>query len=483
MICFKRNTNPDNPEDIEGIIYDLINTKEFQRLRRIKQLGAVDYVYPGATHTRFAHSIGVAWLTHNAVTSLLKEWDDEKIKQEFKDYNRKQVIIATTCAGLLHDIGHGPFGHTLDKKIYPKSHEEISAKIIKKRTTEVFRVFKKYENKFPSNFIEDVADLIYQEEKSKSFDMISLLPVKDLISSQLDCDRLDFLMRDTYYCGTPIRIDTDYIIRNMMIKDVPHVGHKKIIIKEKAITAIEHYLLSRSLHYKQVAFHKTCMASEALISRICDYLIEKKRGTSVVIKDVNDYLLGSVDDQKPDDEFDKFLEFDDYSFMNYIKEESDKNTELKYLLDNFKNRHLPKKHKTQKNDTLFEKTKEEIKKELEDLSKWSLPKDIQDLKLSIDSLLFSRKVDYKNIYEVNEKDNKKLQECIDEGIQEEPNSKIQNLMASAEKWIFYSGKDSKEKKEGIFNIIEKSEIAKIAIETDEQMYYFRDPSYKETING
>lgn len=474
MICFKRNSNPDEPEDIEGIIYDLINTKEFQRLRRIKQLGAVDYVYPGATHTRFAHSIGVAWLVYNAVFSLLKGWAEDDVKKEFKGYTSQQVKIATTCAGLLHDIGHGPFGHTLDERIYPKSHEEISSRIIKKESTDIFNVLKKYKNKFPESYIEDIIDLIYQD-KSKTIDKITLLPVRDLISSQLDCDRLDYLMRDTYYCGTPIRIDSDYLIRNMIIEYVPFVGHKKVVFKEKAITAIEHYLLSRLLHYKQVAYHKTCVALEALLKKICSHFIQLESNNSSAIEEINKSFLVADDDG-----LNNFLLLDDSSFISYIISKHKKDKKMDYLMNCFLNRLPPKKQYAEINPDLFETTQRSWIKEFDNQDMWFLDNLLEGY-FSRNELIYFERINYKDCYKVDldHLDSIKEYTTRDQKSPQEPSKNILDYKNEAEDWIYYKGKDCKNSEDGIYNITEKSEIAKLSIGIEDILYCFRDQNFKE----
>lgn len=330
-----------------GLIHRLIETPEFQRLRRIKQLGTVDYIYPGATHTRFAHSIGVAHLVQKAIDSILDQGRFDELQKEgyFLDYTLDQVKLAVTVAGLLHDIGHPPYGHALDPYFYKKKHEENAKEIIESST--IFKEIEKFTKIKDSQetlflpdkqtdddkykVINDITKLINKERKNNH-----LAVLIDLISSQLDCDRLDYVQRDNYYCGTPIKIDNDYIIKNMKIGRVPILEDSyKVIFNSRAKNAIEHFLISRWFHYEKIIKHKAVCAIEALLIRITRDMCGLDDGMNEV---------SILDEEVYNDTYEmkKFLLYDDYSFFNDIlRYEKLKGTKPNYA-SCFIERKLPK---------------------------------------------------------------------------------------------------------------------------------------------
>lgn len=222
------------------ILYDIIDEPYFQRLRRIKQMGLSDYVYPGATHTRFQHALGATHLLQQAMDSLERKGveitNDEK--------------LATSIAVLCHDIGHGPFSHALERKIVDIPHEEIT-KIY------LHHIAKQYGS------IVDLSIKIFEGSYEKKF-------LHQLVSSQLDVDRLDYLSRDSFYSGVAEGvIGYDRIIRMM------NVYNNEIVVEEKGIYSIEKFLTSRFLMYMQVYFHKTSLAAEKMLESLVTCVKEK----------------------------------------------------------------------------------------------------------------------------------------------------------------------------------------------------------------
>ena len=216
-----------------GILFDLIEHPYFQRLRRIKQLSLTYYVYPGAIHTRFHHALGALHLMQQAIEVLKSKGVKISAKEE------EAVCIAI----LLHDIGHGPFSHTLEGSLIGISHEEISALIMedlnKKFKGKLTLAIKIFRNKYEKNFLHQ------------------------LVSSQLDMDRLDYLNRDSFFTGVSEGvIGYDRIIKMLDVHD------NELVVEEKGIYSVEKFLIARRLMYWQVYLHKTALAAEQMLIRI-----------------------------------------------------------------------------------------------------------------------------------------------------------------------------------------------------------------------
>jgi HD superfamily phosphohydrolase len=219
--------------------YQIINTIEFQRMRKISQLGTVSLVFPGATHTRINHSIGTFHIANRFINHLKKSF-------EITENDIKEVL----CAALLHDIGHGPLSHSFERFVN-QNHEEYSIKIIKSPRTKINEIISK------NNInIDAVCSLIEGTHKGSHWK-------QQLISSQLDCDRLDYLMRDSYYSGIVLgKIDLSFIISSSKILD------DKLAFESKAISSIENYLVSRYHMYFQIYENRSAIGFEMLIENI-----------------------------------------------------------------------------------------------------------------------------------------------------------------------------------------------------------------------
>ena len=215
----------------KGLLYDIVCHPVFQRLTRIKQLGLSSAVYPGAQHTRFQHSLGAFHLMSEAITSLTT-------KGNFIFDSEAEAVQA---AILLHDVGHGPFSHVLEDTIVTGiSHEEISLMLMERMNKELKGQL-------------TLAIQIFKDEYPKRF-------LHQLVSGQLDMDRLDYLRRDSFYTGvTEGNIGSARIIKMLNVKD------DHLVVESKGIYSIENFLTSRRLMYWQVYLHKTSVACEKML--------------------------------------------------------------------------------------------------------------------------------------------------------------------------------------------------------------------------
>jgi len=274
----------------EGLIYDIISHPYFQRLRRIKQMGLNDFVYPGALHTRFHHALGAMHLMSVALQNL-RQKGTEISDQEFK---------SMLAAILLHDIGHGPFSHALESTLlYNGNHEEVSVIIIQ-------YLNKKFHGKL------NLALEIFQDHYTRKF-------FHQLVSSQLDVDRLDYLQRDSFFTGVSEgTIGSDRIIKMLNIKD------DQLVVEEKGIYSIENFLNSRRLMYWQVYLHKTSVAAEKMmvsLIRRAQYLIRKGievPGTKKLLLFLGEPINTKRLAQDPS-LLDAYCQIDDYDVWSGIK--------------------------------------------------------------------------------------------------------------------------------------------------------------------
>jgi hypothetical protein len=213
------------------LIFDIIEHSYFQRLRRIKQLGLTDLIYPGALHTRFHHALGAMHLMGLALTNLRSKG------HEISD----EEAEAAQAAILLHDIGHGPFSHVLESTLLEDTpHEEMSHLFISELNKEF-------------NGALSLTEKIFQDKYPRKF-------LHQLVSSQLDIDRLDYLQRDSFFTGVSEgTIGADRLIKMLDIRN------DELVVEEKGIYSIENFLTARRLMYWQVYLHKTTVSSEKMM--------------------------------------------------------------------------------------------------------------------------------------------------------------------------------------------------------------------------
>ncbi|MFT7031727.1 MAG: HD superfamily phosphohydrolase [Cyclobacteriaceae bacterium] len=272
------------------LIFDIIEHPYFQRLRRIKQLGLSNLVYPGALHTRFHHALGAMHL----MQLTLKNLSSKGVDISDEEFNASLIAI------LLHDIGHGPFSHTLEFSLLNGiSHEEISLAFLHKLNAD-------YQGKL------DLAIKIFQGSYERRF-------FHQLVSSQLDIDRIDYLRRDSFFTGVSEgTIGSERIIKMLDVRD------DQIVVEEKGIYSIENFLNARRLMYWQVYLHKTSVSAEEMLIQLVKrarYLTQQ--GVSVLATPALSIFLErdiSKDDFKEDaDILDVFALLDDSDIWGSMK--------------------------------------------------------------------------------------------------------------------------------------------------------------------
>ncbi len=272
------------------LIFAIIDHPYFQRLRRIRQLGLTDFVYPGALHTRFHHALGAMHLMSITLDNL-------RIKgTEISDEEYEAALIAI----LLHDIGHGPFSHALEYSLLAGiPHEELSLMTIELLNQE-------FSGKL------DLALRIFKNQYERKF-------LNQLVSSQLDIDRLDYLQRDCFFTGVSEgTIGADRIIKMMAVKD------GQLVIEEKGIYSIENFLSARRLMYWQVYLHKTTVSAEKMLINLIQRakMLAQSGEKFFVTEEFEFFMKNQVtlsDFKNRKELLEKFLQLDDFDIWGAIK--------------------------------------------------------------------------------------------------------------------------------------------------------------------
>ena len=293
------------------IIFDIMEHRCFQRLRRISQTGLLSLIFPGATHTRFHHAIGAMHLMFNALEILKQK--GVKISTE----EEKGAMLAV----LLHDVGHGPFSHALENILMDNWHHEKLSLLLMEQLNEEF-----------SGEL-TIAIQMFQGKYHRKF-------FNQLISSQLDVDRLDYLKRDSFYTGVSEgNINTQRILSTLNVLD------NELVLDEKGIYSIEHYLVARMFMYWQVYYHKAAVLAENLLIKIMN------RAKTLVSQNVKVeasenlkyFLYRESSTEATEEDIARFMELDDTDVLQAIK--SWKNHDdfvLSYLCKTVINRKFPK---------------------------------------------------------------------------------------------------------------------------------------------
>jgi uncharacterized protein len=293
------------------ILYEIIDHPYFQRLRRISQQALSHYVYPGAMHTRFQHALGSLHLMTKALEVIRSK--GHSITDEESE--------ATCIAILLHDLGHGPFSHALEHMIVDCHHEDISLAMMREIGQQLGRDF-------------SLAVKIFSGSYHRPF-------LHELVSGQIDIDRMDYLMRDSYFSGVAEGIiGYDRIIMMMNVVD------DRLVIEEKGIYSIEKFLMARRLMYWQVYLHKTVVAAEVMLISIVKRVKNlMSQGAKIVMSPSLEAILTMKDKKSPvdlDDEFlHNFAKIDDTDVMSLIKGAVEhEDFILRYLCNNLLERKL-----------------------------------------------------------------------------------------------------------------------------------------------
>ena len=273
-----------------GLIFDLIEHPYFQRLRRIKQVSLTHYVYPGALHTRFHHALGAFHLMTQAI-GVLRSKGVEITNEEAE---------AASVAILLHDIGHGPFSHTLEHNLVNVHHEELSVLFMEKLNEDFDGALTK-------------AIQIFRNEYPKPF-------LHQLVSSQLDMDRMDYLNRDSFFTGVYEGvIGYDRIIKMLAV----YKGN--LVVEEKGIYSIEKFLIARRLMYWQVYLHKTVLAAEQMLIQAFRRVKQLKQEieNAPISKSLVFFLQDDIKSPKNKNDRDRLLSFfaelDDFDVISALK--------------------------------------------------------------------------------------------------------------------------------------------------------------------
>ena len=318
--------------------FRLIEHPYLQRLRRIRQLGMTNFVYPGANHSRFQHALGAGYLMTQAIQIIQSKG------HEITEDEAEAVINAI----LLHDIGHGPFSHSLENSIIEDiNHEELSLLFMEKLNNELDgkleRAIKIYTNNYPKKFLHQ------------------------LVTGQLDMDRLDYLKRDSFFTGV-----TEGVIGSDRIIKMLNVSNDELVVDIKGIYSIEKFLIARRLMYWQVYLHKTVVSAENLL------IMMLKRAKELRIKGEELFAPPSLDfflknklqrndfrNESRNEILDRFAGLDDADIICAAKQWANiKDPVLSYLCKSFVNRHLPR---TEISKKPFEKSRiEELEQRLID---------------------------------------------------------------------------------------------------------------------
>ena len=265
------------------LIYKIISHTYYQRLRRIHQMALAQLVYPGAVHSRLHHSLGAYHLMCNAITELRN-----------KGFTiTEEEAIGAKAAILLHDIGHGPYSHALEHVLIENvTHEDISLLLMKKMNEEI-------------NGQLDTAIEIFTDVYPKKF-------LHQLVSGQLDVDRMDYLMRDSFFTG----VNEGVIAYDRILKMLT-ISNDELMIEEKGIYSIEKFLVARRLMYWQVYLHKTVLCAEKMLVHIIKRAREIKVSSAGVT--LNFFLTLPVKEPRDDKFLTEFCNLDDYDILSAIK--------------------------------------------------------------------------------------------------------------------------------------------------------------------
>ena len=301
----------DLSDPVEALLDDLINTPEFQRLRRIKQVGVAWLVFPCAEHTRFQHSIGTMHVARKIYNHLETVTSARLWNREDGPADHRAALL---CAALLHDIGHGPFSHSCEK-ITGINHESWTYKIIMEDTN-INKILEEYDEELPhivTDILTGCSDLDF---------------LTDIVSSNLDADRMDYLLRDSYFSGAYLgTYDLNLLIRSLRID---FDQNRLVVVGDKGLCEVERFLHSGYHCYQRIFYHKTVLAADYLFQRIL-YEIKDSVNFNKLLKK---WLNNEADTHE-------YLKLDDHDIFDFIKQSND------YECYRFLTRNLPKIEETE----------------------------------------------------------------------------------------------------------------------------------------
>ncbi|MCB0508168.1 MAG: HD domain-containing protein [Chitinophagales bacterium] len=270
------------------IVFDVIEHPIFQRLRRIQQLGLSSLVYPGATHSRFHHSLGAMHLMHKSL-DVLKAKGHPISEQESK---------AAVLAILMHDLGHGPFSHALEGVLMRDVHHEHISMLLMQQLIDEF-----------GDAIEE-AIAIFTNQHPKKY-------LHQLVSGQLDMDRLDYLTRDSFYSGV-----SEGVVGYDRIINMLDVHEDNIVVEEKAVYSIEKFIVARRLMYWQVYLHKTSLVADLMLKNVmlrAKELAQKTDMSKGISENLAFFLKEQIDAEQAPMYLDKFASLDDFDVIQALK--------------------------------------------------------------------------------------------------------------------------------------------------------------------
>jgi HD superfamily phosphohydrolase len=293
----------DQANEVDRIAWRLLNTPEFQRLRRVKQLGVSEFTFPGATHTRLSHSIGVFHVARRLMTVA-----ERYVPPDKRSHYRMRTAL---LAALLHDIGHGPFSHAFEnaekarlQKDNYRDHEHWTAELIQRKDGDIRRILKE-ECGADGSIADDIAKMLKGDEQ----DLYS-----SVVSSSFDADRLDYLQRDRMMTGSGAgAIDFDWLLDNLRVVNVPANSDEEsdedegetiqaFAFEEKALQAAESFILARFHLYSQVYLHKTTRGIEQILTAfLLAFSREAMKGDNSNLAVPTDHPLRSFYSKSPPD--------------------------------------------------------------------------------------------------------------------------------------------------------------------------------------
>jgi len=285
----------------DRLLLKLIDTAEFQRLRRIKQLGMSELVFPGANHSRFAHSLGVMHMARRFLVTLERETGSPLPEDQ------KTAILA---ASLLHDVGHGPFSHTFEK-VTSENHEARTLEVITDQSTDVNKCLRQHQVQLPDT----IAAFFDEDQEEERPDAVLPAHLTRVVSSQLDADRFDYLLRDSYATGTQYgRFDANWLVHHLHLDD-----RKRFYLSHKAFAAAEAYVFARYHMYRTVYFHKTTRAAEVMLrllfKRFKD-LLGKAKAKAKVVPNAPPAIVEAFSGSMS---LDHYLSLDDHAVSEFLK--------------------------------------------------------------------------------------------------------------------------------------------------------------------